>query len=285
MPGRPAIDSIRQTLELATALEAFGYSRYWLTEHHTPDVAHGSPELMIPLLASATKEMRVGVAGVLLRHHNPYKIARDFGLLETLFPSRIDLGIARGSVTGQVRHELPLEGQPTLEEKVGHLLALLRNRPDEMGFTLPQIWMLGIQRGAASAAEHGISFSLALFMSQASELDLANLTREYRRHFRPSEMQSRPLWSVAVAGVCGPTRAEARNLVRHERENGLVATLVGDAQDCLAHLAHLREVFETNDFVFLDLCEQPHDKFNSYARLARAVGLSPRHDNNATAKT
>ena len=85
-PGQTHHAVIWESIELAPRLEQSGYGRYWLAEHHGSDVAHGSPELLAPVLAGVTSKMRIGVAGVLLRLYSPYKVAQDFRLLHTIFP-------------------------------------------------------------------------------------------------------------------------------------------------------------------------------------------------------
>jgi len=125
--GTKASDAIEMTLKVAPALEGFGYSRYWLAEHHGPMVAHSSPELLVPVIAGLTKRMRVGTAGILLRLYSPFKVAKDFRLLHSVFPDRIDLGIARGTAREQ---ELLLRdgvnSQVNFEQKVSDLVSFLR---------------------------------------------------------------------------------------------------------------------------------------------------------------
>jgi Luciferase-like monooxygenase len=94
--GMKPVDAIAMTLEIAPMHEAFGYSRYWLAEHHGPKVAHSSPELLVSIIAARTQRMHIGTAGILLRLHSPLKVAKKNRLLHSIFPDRIDLGIARG---------------------------------------------------------------------------------------------------------------------------------------------------------------------------------------------
>ena len=52
--GGTAGDALRETIELAVAVERFGYHRYWLAEHHSiPNFAGTSPELMIGQVCGA----------------------------------------------------------------------------------------------------------------------------------------------------------------------------------------------------------------------------------------
>src|SRR5262245_37551735 len=89
------------SLTLAARGDELGYSRFWLAEHHSAGHAQSCPEVLLALIASMTSRIRVGSAGILLAYHSPYRIAQCFRVLESLFPGRIDLGLARGVTSSQ----------------------------------------------------------------------------------------------------------------------------------------------------------------------------------------
>ena len=83
MGGTPG-DAVFATIELAQLADRLGYTRYWLAEHHnTQTLASSTPEILIPALAAATKDIRVGSGGVMLSHYSPLKVAESFRMLET----------------------------------------------------------------------------------------------------------------------------------------------------------------------------------------------------------
>ena len=83
--------------------EAAGYRRYWLAEHHfTPGSPARRRRLLIGQVAAATSTIRVGSAAVQTGHQTPLSIVEQFGILDALFPGRIDLGLGR---SGQRRAE------------------------------------------------------------------------------------------------------------------------------------------------------------------------------------
>jgi len=57
--------------------------------------------VLIGHIAGATKSIRVGSGGVMLFNHAPLVIAEQFGILASIYPARIDLGVGRavGSAT------------------------------------------------------------------------------------------------------------------------------------------------------------------------------------------
>lgn len=159
--GGTGADAVRETLELARRCEALGYSRYWLAEHHSTNSFAGSaPEVLLPMVAAATRQMRVGTGGVLLTHYSPFKVAEQFRMLETLFPGRIDLGVGRapgGDIrTVQAlqygRGGLPIEVFPQQVEDLAGWLGNTfdrsahpwgRVRAMPRGDSLPDLWLLG----------------------------------------------------------------------------------------------------------------------------------------------
>ncbi|MFD5079207.1 LLM class flavin-dependent oxidoreductase [Streptomyces sp. NPDC058371] len=94
--GSDAPTALRNAVELARAAEEFGYRRYWLAEHHlNPGVAGSVPALVIQAVAQATHDIRVGSGAVLLGHQTPLSVVEQFGILDALYPGRIDLGLGR----------------------------------------------------------------------------------------------------------------------------------------------------------------------------------------------
>ncbi|GAA3102837.1 LLM class flavin-dependent oxidoreductase [Streptosporangium carneum] len=104
-------DALRNTLDLAKRAEEFGYRRYWLAEHHfAAGVASAAPAVLIGLVAAATSTIRVGSGAVQLGHQTALAVVEQFGLIDALYPGRIDLGLGR---SGQRRTELVEETRRT----------------------------------------------------------------------------------------------------------------------------------------------------------------------------
>src|SRR5882757_9933388 len=94
--GDSAADALRNSLDLARHAERWGYSRFWLAEHHNiPGIASAATAVVIGHVAGGTARIRVGAGGIMLPNHAPLVIAEQFGTLESLFPGRIDLGLGR----------------------------------------------------------------------------------------------------------------------------------------------------------------------------------------------
>jgi luciferase family oxidoreductase group 1 len=94
--GSTAAEALRHTIDLAQRAEEFAYRRYWFAEHHlNPGVAGTSPAVVIALVAGHTSQIRLGSAGVQLGHRTALATVEEFGLLDSAFPGRLDLGLGR----------------------------------------------------------------------------------------------------------------------------------------------------------------------------------------------
>src|ERR1041384_6225522 len=101
--GETPREALRKSLELVQHAERFGYTRYWVAEHHNmTGIASAATSAVIGYLAGGTSTIRVGSGGIMLPNHSPLVIAEQFGTLESLYPGRIDLGLGRAPWSDRV---------------------------------------------------------------------------------------------------------------------------------------------------------------------------------------
>lgn len=223
---RPAA-ALRNSIDLARHVDALGYVRYWLAEHHNlASVASPAPDVMIGQIAAVTKNIRVGSGGVMLPNHAPLVVAERFKMLEALFPGRIDLGLGRapgtdGATAYALRSRLDRrEGDDFLERlqelilwetrgfPAGHPYNNVVAMPDDA--PLPPIWLLGSSDYSSElAAQVGMGYAFAHHFAMHDAVD-AMVT--YRAHFKPSGWRATPHAILAVAVVTAETDAEAEVL-------------------------------------------------------------------------
>lgn len=99
---RGATAAFAHSLDLAQHAEKWGFLRYWLAEHHNmTGIASAATSVVIGHIAGGTKTIRVGSGGIMLPNHAPLVIAEQFGMLASLYPNRIDLGLGRAPGTDQ----------------------------------------------------------------------------------------------------------------------------------------------------------------------------------------
>ncbi len=95
-----AIQTLKDSTELAQLADQLGYSRYWFAKHHnTKFQVSTSPDLLAAHVEAVTERIRVGSGSIMLPNHSPLKVVENFSLLESLHPNRIDLGIGRAPGT------------------------------------------------------------------------------------------------------------------------------------------------------------------------------------------
>src|ERR1700726_2455021 len=100
--GGTIAEAYRNTVDLAQHAERWGFTRFWLAEHHNmPGIASAATSVLIGHVAAKTSTIRVGSGGVMLPNHSPLVIAEQFGTLEALHPGRIDLGVGRAPGSDQ----------------------------------------------------------------------------------------------------------------------------------------------------------------------------------------
>ena len=88
--------ALQNSIELARLVDALGYTRFWMSEHHAMDtLACTAPEMMLARIGAETKRIRIGSGGIMLPHYTAFKVAEVFRTLHALYPGRVDLGIGR----------------------------------------------------------------------------------------------------------------------------------------------------------------------------------------------
>src|SRR6202162_3777605 len=101
--GRSTAQALRNSIDLARHVEALGYRRFWMAEHHNmPGIASAATSVALAHVAVATRTIRIGAGGIMLPHHAPLLIAEQFGTLAALHPGRIDLGLGRAPGSDQI---------------------------------------------------------------------------------------------------------------------------------------------------------------------------------------
>lgn len=224
--GRGQDEAIRETLSLAQRCDAWGYHRYWLSEHHNNHSIVGTaPEVLMAAIAAMTQRIRIGSAGVMLPHYSALKVAEQFRILEAIAPGRIDLGVGRAPGSDQLT-ALALNPNAAgavdlFPQQVRDLQAWVTGAPlperhpfeqikaHPLGSTSPDLWILGSSDyGAQLAAYFGLPYAYAYFFTEGRGTDEALAL--YRQNYRPSERYPEPIATICVWALAADTEAEAR---------------------------------------------------------------------------
>jgi len=219
-PGGPR--ALRDTVALARDVEALGYHRFWVSEHHAvPGVAGSAPTVLAAAVAAATSRIRVGTGGVMLPNHRPLVVAEQFGVLESLYPGRIDMGLGRSvGFTGGIRKALgagkdeAAEFDAQLTELLGWFTGEQTAYPQVHAWPAeglrPQPFVLATGSGAELAAAQGLPLVIGGVRGEESMLRAVD---RYRAAFRPSAWAAEPYVVLSGTVAVAATGERARRLL------------------------------------------------------------------------
>ncbi|MGW5478374.1 LLM class flavin-dependent oxidoreductase [Streptomyces sp. NPDC004008] len=312
--GHDGTEALQQTVRLAQEAEGLGYHRFWVSEHHgVPGVAGSAPTVLAAAVAAATRTIRVGTGGVMLPNHRPLVVAEQFGVLEALFPGRIDMGLGRSvGFTDGVRRALGRD-KDDADDFAGQLDELLgwfrgssptgvHARPSE-GLTVPP-FVLAMGEGATIAARAGLPMVIGDLRNREKML---RGIEHYRETFRPSPWASEPYvvvsgtiavaatpeearrillpeaWSMAYARTHGTfpplppaERVESLTMTAKERgfyEAGLADHIAGTEEQVADELENLLKETGAREVLVTTSTYDRTALVDSYRRLARVAGL------------
>ena len=229
-------NSLKQTyndaLKLAQQAEKFGYTRYWLAEHHNaPNIASSATSILIGYVAQGTTKLRIGSGGIMLPNHSPLLVAEQFGTLGSLYPNRIDLGLGRapgtdGETAKAIRSDF-MEAAHSFPNEIDKIqkyfsadnsTAKVRATVAE-GVEVP-LYILGSSTDSAHlAAKKGLPYA---FASHFATTHLMEALAIYRNEFQPSKHLEKPYVLAGVNIIVADTDEEAQRL-----STSLIRMIVG----------------------------------------------------------
>jgi len=220
-PGMTAAEALQQTVEMAQLGEQWGYTRFWVSEHHNMTAIAGSaPELLMVKLADATHHIRIGSGGIMLPNHSALKMAENFRLLEALFPGRIDMGIGRAPggdrVTAYLLNPANDFSEDSYRQQLDYLQLFFSDTAGTengrilaipQAATAPQQWMLSSSGGSSTLASHyGMGLAVAKFINGNVTPDIIT---DYQANFKPSDQFPAPHAVLSIIVLCAATPQEA----------------------------------------------------------------------------
>lgn len=220
--GSDAGQALRNSLDLARHVEALGYQRYWMAEHHNlPGIASAATAVALAHVAAATTSIRIGAGGIMLPNHAPLLIAEQFGTLAALHPGRVDLGLGRApgsdQITARAVRRALLGGEESFPREVIELMSYFQPaQPGQevqavpgAGLEVP-VWILGSSTfGAQLAAYLGLPFAFASHFAPAMMMPAITI---YRERFRPSAQLGAPYLMLGLTVVAAESDDEAKFL-------------------------------------------------------------------------
>src|SRR5215212_4114799 len=127
----PHAQVIRNLVDEAVLADEVGVDAIGVGEHHRPDFAVSSPEMVLAAIASRTKRIRLGSAVTVLSSDDPIRVFQRFSTLDAVSNGRAEIMLGRGSFI----ESFPLFGldlkqyEELFNEKLDLLAAALKEQP------------------------------------------------------------------------------------------------------------------------------------------------------------
>ena len=289
-PGESVGEATQRSVAFAQQAEALGYSRIWYAEHHNmSSIVSSSPAVLISHIGAKTSRIRLGAGGVMLPNHSPYVIAEQFGMLEELYPDRIDLGLGRAPGTDQQTLGRALRRDPRAAENfpqdVQELQAWLSNTSPLPGVTampgfntnVPLIILGSSMFGASLAAQLGLPYA---FASHFAPQHLEQATAYYRDNYQPSERHPEPYCIAAVNVTAAETEEDAKRQTKVVHRNRVRAfmgrqgkQLSDDQLDTVVNSYQGRQIIDMLRYTAEGTGEQVAEYLEAFRETAQADEL------------
>jgi probable LLM family oxidoreductase len=183
--GRPHTHAhvIRDVIEEGVFADEVGVDAFGVGEHHRPDFAVSTPDIVLAAIAGRTKRIWLGSAVTVLSSDDPIRVFQRFSTLNAASNGRAEVTLGRGSFT----ESFPLFGyalsdyEKLFEEKLDLFAALLKQEavtwqgttrapltnqrvfpPIETGSLRTWIGVGGSPESVVRAARHDLPLMLAI---------------------------------------------------------------------------------------------------------------------------
>lgn len=210
---QPAGQRLQELIEEIKLMDETGLDFYGIGEHHRPDYAVSSPEIILAAAATVTKNIKLGSAVSVLSSSDPVKLYQNFAAIDLLSNGRAELVAGRGSFI----ESFPLFGysledyDELFEEKLDLLLQINKSEritwkgkfraelKDQL--VLPRavnnhlnIWVAvgGTPESVVKAGKHGLPVIFAIIGGNPVQFKpLFDYYREVYSHFKhdPAKFQ------------------------------------------------------------------------------------------------
>lgn len=95
--ARSAKVKLQEILEQIKLADEVGLDVFGLGEHHRPDYAVSSPEIVLAAAASITKNIKLTSTVTVLSSSEPVKVYQDFATMDLISNGRAEIAVGRGS--------------------------------------------------------------------------------------------------------------------------------------------------------------------------------------------
>ena len=127
---QPTQQRLLELIEEIKLMDELGLDFFGIGEHHRPDYAVSTPEIVLAAASTVTKNIKLGSAVSVLSSSDPVRLYQNFATLDLLSGGRAELMVGRGSFT----ESFPLYGydlanyDELFEEKLNLLLQINKEK-------------------------------------------------------------------------------------------------------------------------------------------------------------
>lgn len=223
----PAAQVIRDVIEEAVLADQVGIDVIGLGEHHRPDFAISSPDVILAAIAARTERIRLNTSVTVLSTDDPIRVYERFATLHAISGGRAEVTVGRGSfIESYPLFGYSLEDYETLfEQKLDLLVKTLdegpihwdgsirppltgqRAFPHTQGRLTVRVGVGGTPASVVRAARHGLPLAVAIIGGPAARF--VPLVDLYRRELTE---RGKPVLQVGVhsPGHIAETDEQAR---------------------------------------------------------------------------
>ena len=96
---QPAQQRLQELIEEIKLMDEVGLDFFGIGEHHRPDYAVSTPEIVLAAASTVTKNIKLGSAVSVLSSSDPVRLYQNFATLDLISGGRAELMVGRGSFT------------------------------------------------------------------------------------------------------------------------------------------------------------------------------------------
>lgn len=96
---QPAQQRLQELIEEVKLMDEVGLDFFGIGEHHRPDYAVSTPEIILAAAATVTKNIKLGSAVSVLSSSDPVRLYQSFATVDLISNGRAELMVGRGSFT------------------------------------------------------------------------------------------------------------------------------------------------------------------------------------------
>ncbi len=276
---------ITDIVTYAMKAEESNFTRFWLGEHYSKNL-WCNPEPLLPVILGMTEDIKVGAAGILLKLHSSYRVALNFKLLNSFFPNRVDLGLAKGTIIPTVTdHLYDAESiKPTpVDQKIQNIFSYYSDETSfeekevfipPIKYPVPNVWILSISyRTLDLCIQHQCGYSRSLFHS-SSNLDFSKdeILKFKESYFKKHGEE--PKINIAFSGLIGSSMEDAKKRFSksaYTNSSVVVPNIIGCKNYFQDKLMSMYEDYGVDEFVFLDLSPTFENKMKNVEILGEII--------------